>query len=138
MLAAALGEASNLAANLVPMKTVQALRDYCWTQLRSLYGNRIALNGHAEHRLPNTLNVAFVGQIGAEVLARLEGLAASTGLACYAGRIELSPVLASVGIREHVGMGAVRFSLGHATTPNEIDEVMDRLRAAPFSTTQTA
>jgi cysteine desulfurase len=117
------------------MTRIRELRDHFWQQLQVLYGERVVLNGHASERLPNTLNVSFVGQVGAEVLARLEGVAASTGSACHAGRVELSPVLACMGISEHVGMGAVRFSLGRGTTRAEIDGVMSQLRAAQFSTT---
>ena len=63
------------------------------------------------------------------MLARLEGVAASTGSACHAGRVELSPVLAAMRVPEHVGMGAVRFSLGRSTTGEEIDDVVSRLGA---------
>ena len=87
----------------------------------------MALNGHPTHRLPNTLNVSFVGRIGAEILERLDGVAASTGSACHSGRIELSPVLEAMGVTPEVGMGAVRFSLGRATTRDEIDAVVERL-----------
>jgi len=132
LLAAALGEACVLAANLEPVLGIQQLRDYFWKQLQALYGDRVVLNGHVEKRLPNTLNVSFVGQVGAELLARLDGVAASTGSACHSGRVELSPVLACMGISEHVGMGAVRFSLGRGTSRGEIDAVMAQLRAAPF------
>jgi cysteine desulfurase len=84
--------------------------------------------------LPNTLNVSFVGMVGAEVLARLDGIAASTGSACHAGRVELSPVLAAMGVPEKVGMGAIRFSLGRQTTDAEIDAVIDQLAGiAPLS-----
>ena len=96
-------------------------------ELQKRFGNRIVLNGHPTHRLPNTLNVSFVGRIGAEILARLDGVAASTGSACHSGRIELSPVLEAMGIAPEVGMGAVRFSLGRATTRDEIDVVVERL-----------
>jgi cysteine desulfurase len=85
------------------------------------------LNGHPEHRLPNTLNVALAGQIGSELLQRLDGVAASTGSACHAGRIELSPVLKAMGIAPEIGGGAIRFSLGRATTEVEIDEVLDQV-----------
>jgi hypothetical protein len=34
------------------------------------------LNGHPEYRLPNTLNVAFPNHVGADILARLDGVAA--------------------------------------------------------------
>jgi cysteine desulfurase len=75
-------------------------------------------------RLPNTLNVSFVDRIGAEVLAQLDGIAASTGSACHSGRIELSPVLAAMGVPIDIGKGAVRFSLGRATTEADIDAVV--------------
>ena len=135
LLAAALGEAAALAADLEPQNHVRALRDRFWQKLKALFGEGVALNGPEDRRLPNTLNVAFVGRVGAEVLAGLEGVAASTGSACHAGRVELSPVLAAMGVSEHVGMGAVRFSLGRHTTAEEIDAVVDRLsrlRAGPL------
>jgi len=87
------------------------------------------LNGHATHRLPNTLNVSFVGKFGADILAQLGDVAASTGSACHSGRIELSPVLAAMGVPEKIGMGAIRFSLGRMTTSDEIDQVVERLVA---------
>jgi len=77
--------------------------------------------------LPNTLNVSFIGCVGADILAALDGVAASTGSACHAGRVELSPVLRALRVPEHVGKGAVRFSLGRETTANELAEVVERL-----------
>jgi cysteine desulfurase len=85
------------------------------------------LNGHATHRLPNTPNVSFVGKIGADIMGQLSDVAASTGSACHSGRIELSPVLAAMGVPEKIGMGAIRFSLGRMTTSDEIDQVVERL-----------
>jgi cysteine desulfurase len=127
LLAVGLGEACVLAKNLSAMTGVRALRDALWHGLRATFGDRVVLNGHPEDRLPNTLNVSFVGQVGADVLAQLNGVAASTGSACHSGRIELSPVLAAMGVPERIGMGAVRFSLGRATTAGEIDAVIARL-----------
>ena len=127
MLAAALGEACRLAGDLSEIPRVRALRDRFWSALRQQFGDRVALNGHPELRLPNTLNVSFVGRDGGELLARLEGVAASTGSACHAGRVELSPVLAAMRVPEHAGMGAVRFSLGRGTTGEEIDSVVAML-----------
>ena len=94
-----------------------------------MFGSRIVVNGHPENRLPNTLNVSFVGQIGAELLARLDGVAASTGSACHTGHVELSPVLRAMRVAPEVGMGAIRFSLGRGTTNEEIDSVANRLAA---------
>ena len=127
LLAVGLGKACELARDLAAMERVRALRDHFWTESQKRFGNRIVLNGHPTHRLPNTLNVSFVDRIGAEILARLDGVAATTGSACHSGRVELSPVLKAMGIEPGVGMGAVRFSLGRATTRDEIDTVIAQL-----------
>jgi cysteine desulfurase len=127
LLAVGLGKACELASDLAPMDRVRALRDIFWQALQKKFGNRVTLNGHPTHRLPNTLNVSLVGRVGAEILARLDGVAASTGSACHSGRIELSPVLEAMGIAPEVGMGAVRFSLGRGTTRDDIDTVVERL-----------
>lgn len=46
------------------------------------------------------------------MLAALDGVAASTGMACHEGSPELSPVLAAMGVPDGIGLGAVRLSLG--------------------------
>jgi cysteine desulfurase len=129
LMATALGAASALAARFGPMRDIERLRDRLWDGLRRAFGTGVALNGHPTLRLPNTLNVSFVSQEGAAILGRLEGVAASTGSACHAGRVELSPVLAAMGVSEHIGMGAIRFSLGRTTTAAEIDAVVEQLTA---------
>jgi cysteine desulfurase len=132
VLAAGLGAACVLAGDLAPMERVRKLRDGFWTALQARFGNRVVLNGHPEQRLPNTLNVSFVGRIGADVVAAMDGVAASTGSACHAGRIELSPVLAAMGVAPEIGSGAVRLSLGRATRDEEISEVVERLSSVLF------
>ena len=109
------------------MERIRALRDRFWQTLRQRLGNRVVLNGHPQHRLPNTLHVSFLGQVGVEILQRLDGVAASTGSACHPGRIELSPVLKAMNVSPEVGMGAIRFSLGRHTTADEIETVSGRL-----------
>jgi cysteine desulfurase len=127
LLAVGLGKACELAHDLAAMERVRILRDHFWIELQQRFGNRVVLNGHAMRRLPNTLNVSFVGRIGAEILARLDGVAATTGSACHFGGVELSPVLKAMGIEAEVGIGAIRFSLGRATTRDEIDTVVTQL-----------
>ena len=127
LLAVGLGAACVLARDLAPMARVRSLRDRFWEGLQHRFGDSVVLNGHPQHRLPNTLNVSFVGQVGTEILRRLDGVAASTGSACHTGRIELSPVLQAMQVPPEVGMGAVRFSLGRQTTDEEVQTVCDRL-----------
>ena len=90
-------------------------------------GDQVVLNGHPEHRLPNTLNVSFRGMNGGEILSKLPNVAASTGSACHAGEDHLSPVLAAMGVPAEVGFGAIRFSLGRTTKQEEIDSVVEEL-----------
>jgi cysteine desulfurase len=127
MLAAGLGSACALAEDLSWARHTCELRDYMWGELRQRLGGRIVLNGHVEHRLPNTLNMSVVGRPGAEVLAALDGIAASTGSACHSGRVELSPVLRAMGIAVEAGIGAIRFSLGRDTTHEEIATTVERM-----------
>ena len=127
LLAVALGTACELARDLAPMKRVRAQRDRFWQKLQGRFRDLVVLNGDPQHRLPNTLNVAFVGRVGADILAGLDGVAASTGSACHSGRVELSPVLEAMGVTPTVGMGAIRFSLGRGTTAEEIETVVERL-----------
>jgi cysteine desulfurase len=129
LMAAGLGAACALTARLGPMRDIERLRDRLWEGLRRAFGAGVVLNGHPKLRLPNTLNVSFVGREGGTILGGLDGVAASTGSACHAGRVELSPVLAAMGVSEHVGMGAIRFSLGRTTTEAEIDAVIEGLTA---------
>lgn len=127
LLDSGLGTACAIAERWVGMHSVQQLRDLFWNLLQERFGNSVVLNGHPRERLPNTLNVSFVGKIGGEILARIEGIAASTGSACHSGSVELSPVLKAMNIPPEVGLGAIRFSLGRTTTREEIEAVVSVL-----------
>jgi cysteine desulfurase len=125
----ALGEACAIAKASLPTATpkLRTLRDRLWNRLREGLGERVVLNGHPEVRLPNTLNVNFVGHIGAELLQKAPEIAASTGSACHEGNICLSPVLAAMGVKPELGRGAVRLSVGRFTTEEEIDRAAEAL-----------
>jgi cysteine desulfurase len=126
LLTAALGKACEIASDLSEVAGVEVLRDRFWESLQEIFGDQVVLNGHAE-RLPNTLNVSFLGQIGAEILEKMPGVAAATGSACHAGQVELSPVLKAMGVSPEAGAGAIRFSLGRATSDQDIDTVVAQL-----------
>jgi len=73
-------------------------------------------------RLWNTTNIAFP-RLEAEAILMLlseAGVCASAGAACSSGSLEPSPVLLAMGIDPAVAHGAVRFSLGRDTTPDEV------------------
>jgi cysteine desulfurase len=126
----ALGTACAVARQLLPQATerLRELRDRLWDRLRADLGERVVLNGHPERRLPNTLNVNFVGHVGADLLKAVPEIAASTGSACHEGKISQSPVLCAMGVPPELGRGAVRLSVGRFTTEDEIDRAAAALK----------
>jgi cysteine desulfurase len=127
LLDVAMGTACELAQSWLCVESIRELRDLFWELLQARFGKQVVLNGHPTERLPNTLNVSFVGKIGSTILSGLEGVAASTGSACHSGSVELSPVLKAMKVPPEIGMGAIRFSLGRTTTREEIEQVVSRL-----------
>ncbi len=123
-----LGRACELASSWIGMPATRSLRDRFERELQAILGPRLSVNGEGAERLPNTASVNFAGEVGAEVLAGLPGVAASTGSACHAGSVELSPVLAAMGLPPGEGMGAVRFSLGRSTTWEQLEAVLAMVR----------
>lgn len=123
----ALGKACEIAGHWINDNTVRDLTQYFWNGLQARFGSKVALNGHPELRLPNTLNVSFLGMNGHEILANIPELAASTGSACHSGETAMSPVLKAMGVSSERGRGAVRFSLGRYTKKHEIDQVISQV-----------
>jgi cysteine desulfurase len=119
-----LGTACEIARKSLPAASerLKQLRDRLWERLRAGLGDRISLNGHPEKRLPNTLNVNFVGRVGSELLDGTPEVAASTGSACHEGKVTLSPVLCAMGVPPALGRGALRLTVGRFTTEDEIDQ----------------
>jgi len=114
---------------------IKALRDRLYEHIASGVPEAV-LHGHPEQRLPNTLFISFPGMIGEEILGDIPELCASTGSACHDQSVSLSHVLAAMGVKKEVGMGAIRLSLGRPTTEDEVDQaarllidaVKDRIR----------
>jgi cysteine desulfurase len=126
------------AACRVARETLLATRDHLtamsvalWQEL-TLRIPGVARNGATlpELRLPNTLNVSFPGVSGAALLAEARGVAASTGSACHAGSEEPSAVLSAMGIDRARALGAVRLTVGRATTREEVRRAAEELARA--------
>jgi cysteine desulfurase len=122
-----LGAACSLARGWIGDETLLRLRNYFWKELESQFGDDVALNGHPDRRLPNTLSVSFRGRSGRHLLAQMPHVAASTGSACHAGATHISPVLQAMGAAEEVGLGTMRFSLGRSTTKEHVDATLAAL-----------
>ncbi|MCC6652366.1 MAG: cysteine desulfurase [Candidatus Eisenbacteria bacterium] len=110
---------------------IGALRAAFEAGLRSAHPDCV-IHGERAERLPNTTNVSFPGARADHLLLALDarGLAASAGAACASGAVEPSPVLAAMNVPRELAIGALRFSLGAATTAAEIEAALAIVTAA--------
>jgi len=97
----------------------------------------------SSRRLPANAHFTFPGCEGDSLLYLLDsaGLEASTGSACQAGVPRPSHVLLAMGVDEAAARGALRFSLGHTSTAQDVEAlltvlpgVVERARAAGLAT----
>ncbi|MBN1759260.1 MAG: cysteine desulfurase [Chitinispirillaceae bacterium] len=122
-----LGKACEIADALRDDHSIKNLTDRFYRDLKSLFGDRVKLNGHPEERLPNTLFISFIGYALADVQQALTDVAISTGSACHSGQTTLSPVLAAMGVKAEEVAATIRFSLGRYTTQSDIESVLNNL-----------
>jgi cysteine desulfurase len=76
-------------------------------------------------RLPGNAHMSFPGCEGDSLLMLLDahGIECSTGSACTAGVAQPSHVLLAMGADEATARGSLRFTLGHTSTPEDVDAV---------------
>ncbi len=84
------------------------------------------IHGRDAERLPNTVNVSFVGARSDHMLMALDarGVCCSAGAACASGGVEPSPVLRAMGVPREWAISALRFSFGRGTTLPELHEAV--------------
>lgn len=125
-----LGKAAELAlAHMADEQTrVAGLRDRLEKGLLQRIGNSF-VTGDADHRLPNTSNVAFEYIEGEAILLLMnkEGIAASSGSACTSGSLEPSHVLRAMNIPYTAAHGAIRFSFSRENSEVDVDRVLEAM-----------
>lgn len=89
----------------------------------------IRLDGHPTERLPNNVHLCFKYIEGESLLLSLdaEGIRASSGSACTSGALDPSHVLLALGLDHGTAHGSLRLTLGHVTTEEDIDYVLETL-----------
>ncbi|HEY5822581.1 MAG TPA: cysteine desulfurase family protein [Propionibacteriaceae bacterium] len=82
--------------------------------------------------LPGVTNLEFPGCIADSILMLLDaaGVDCSTGSACSAGVSQPSHVLMAMGRTEHQARSALRFSLGHTSTAQDVRALVSALPEA--------
>ncbi len=125
-----LGKAVEIRAREMAEEAVRltALRDRLWDGVRERV-EEVRLNGHPTERLPGTCNLCFRNVESESIVLGLDlkGIGVSAGSACTSGNVEPSYVLVAMGIPLDWAMGSVRSSLGHATSADDIDYVIEAI-----------
>jgi cysteine desulfurase len=139
--AIALGRAALLAAREQPEEAVRLreLRDRLAERL--LKGvSQLSVNGDGSERAPHVLNVSIAGADSEALLMHLDmaGIAASSGSACSTGSVEPSHVLVAMGVPRDLALGAIRFSVGHESTVEDVDRVGEVMPAVVAKVRQLA
>ncbi len=126
-----LGRAMEIACADIPAKAakVTPLRNKIIDELLTLPMSR--LNGDRERRLAGNANLSFVGAEGEALLLGLDmaGVCASSGSACTTGSLDPSHVLLALGLSHEVAHGSLRITISDWTTPEEVDHIIDSVKA---------
>ena len=126
---AGLGAAAELALRDVSNREqMTALRDRLEEGIRALIPAAV-LNGHRQHRLPNTLNLTLPDLRGESLVVALDqhGVSLSSGSACKSGSPDPTHVLIAMGRSDAEAHCSVRFSLSHYTSGEDIDAALAAL-----------
>ncbi|HEY3091084.1 MAG TPA: cysteine desulfurase family protein [Jatrophihabitantaceae bacterium] len=105
-----------------------ALRDRLVDGVRRIVPD-VIVNGHPAERLPGIAHLSFPGCEGDSLLMLLDarGVECSTGSACSAGVAQPSHVLIAMGADPACARSSLRFSLGHTSTHDDVDAVLDEI-----------
>lgn len=88
----------------------------------------VVLNGHPFDRLPNTLNLSFLGVNGADIAARVPELLLATGPACHdRDTTTVSPTFRALGLGPERSRSSLRITLGRHTTFAEVEQAAAQL-----------
>lgn len=127
---AAFGAAAEVAAAEVKSKAERLLR----LRTRLLQGVLTAIpdarvNGDLDRRVSGNLNLSFPGASGETLLLLLDaaGIACSSGSACQSGALDPSHVLLAIGLEPRLADASIRFSLGRASSDEDVDAVLEVL-----------
>ncbi len=102
-------------------RRLEHLRDELESRLRAEVPD-LEVIGRAGPRAPHVLQIAVPGSDSEAMVMHLDlaGIAVSSGSACTTGAVEPSHVLTAMGVPPALARGALRFSLGHGSTADDV------------------
>jgi cysteine desulfurase len=96
--------------------------------------NKFTINGPSisktqKNRLANNINISFPGIEGESLMLYLDAknIATATGSACATTSLDPSHVLIALGLKPIDAYSAIRLTMGHTTTKQALDYVIDVL-----------
>jgi len=126
-----LGKAIELASQKMGKESARQseLRDMLIKGLGEKIPEAVLNGAEGTQRLPNNVNMSFIGVEGETLLLDLDaaGISASTGSACSSGSLDPSHVLMAIGLDHEHAHGSLRMTLGDTTTRDDIDYVIETL-----------
>jgi len=107
---------------LADMKRVEVLRDRLEARILEIAPDATVIAALAD-RLPNTSFITMPGVDAETQIMALDlvGICVSAGSACASGKTKASAVLGAMGIPQDTARSAVRVSLGHSNTEDDIE-----------------
>jgi cysteine desulfurase len=101
------------------------LRDGLEAGIKAIAPKAVIFGAEAA-RLPNTTLFSVPGMKAetAVIAFDLEGVAVSSGAACSSGKVAPSHVLAAMGVAPELARGAIRVSLGYATSDDDVGTIL--------------
>ena len=110
---------------------VHALRDSLVAGVQEIDSEAV-YNGSTSNRLVNNAHFSFPGALGDSLLMLLDaqGVECSVGSACNAGVPQPSHVLLAMGADADLARCTLRFSLGHTSTNQDVDQLLQALPSA--------
>ena len=108
------------------IQKIAALRDRMERALLAIAPD-LVVHGAAAPRVGNTSCFGVPGLSAETALIALDlaGIAVSSGAACSSGAVEPSRVLLAMGLPAATAREAIRVSLGWATTPDDVDRLVE-------------
>lgn len=90
------------------------------------------LNGHIAKRLPNNVNISFMGVEGESLVLFLDkyGICVSSGSACSSTKLTASHVIMALEDNHERAHSSIRFSLGRSTTKADLVFTLKILKQA--------
>ncbi|MDN4573707.1 IscS subfamily cysteine desulfurase [Pandoraea cepalis] len=124
-----MGEAFRLAREEMATENerVRMLRDRLLRGLTEM--EEVYVNGDMEKRVPHNLNISFNFVEGESLIMAIKDVAVSSGSACTSASLEPSYVLRALGRNDELAHSSIRFTVGRFTTEQEVDYVVDLLKA---------